>query len=299
MQKRSSHGSPGVRHGRRSSGQSGTDGFAAGKPRTDRHGRPRGREAADGPARPTRTAAAPALVPPAPEALAGCARQAGLTIPEQALQPLGIYLTELIRWNSVMNLVGAHDWREALTNLAGDSFHLAAFLADLPLPEAPLHWDLGSGAGLPGIPLRMVWERGDYWLVEAREKRALFLSRMLCSLRLPRTHVHRGRVEHFFGTQPRGADCVISRAFMPPETLLPLLAPHLAPQGLVILLCNRQPAALPPGWERVQHRAYSVRRPTAAASAAGETRCFLAVRLRREGALSPSGPSTDTPSREV
>lgn len=297
MQKRSSHGSPGVRHGRRSSGRQGTDGFAAGKPRTDRHGRPRGREAADGPARPTRTAAAPALVPPAPEALAGCARQAGLTIPEQALQPLGIYLTELIRWNSVMNLVGARDWREALANLAGDSFHLAAFLADLPLPEAPLHWDLGSGAGLPGIPLRMVWERGDYWLVEAREKRALFLSRMLCSLRLPRTHVHRGRVEHFFGTQPHGADCVISRAFMPPETLLPLLAPHLAPQGLVILLCNRQPAALPPGWERVRHRAYSVRRP--AASAAGETRCFLAVRLREAGALSPSGPSTVIPSSEV
>lgn len=284
MQKRSSHGSPGVRPDRRSS---------------DRHGRPRGREAAARPARSTRTAAAPVLVPPAPEALAGCARQAGLTIPEQALQPLGIYLTELIRWNSVMNLVGAHDWREALANLAGDSFHLAAFLADLPLPEAPLHWDLGSGAGLPGIPLRMVWERGDYWLVEAREKRALFLSRMLCSLRLPRTHVHRGRVEHFFGTQPRGADCVISRAFMPPEALLPLLAPHLAPQGLVILLCNRQPAALPPGWERVQHRAYSVRRPAAAASAAGETRCFLAVRLREAGALSPSGPSTDIPSSEV
>ncbi|WP_300732871.1 RsmG family class I SAM-dependent methyltransferase [uncultured Desulfovibrio sp.] len=282
MQKRSSHGSPGVRPDRRSS---------------DRHGRPRGREAAARPARSTRTAAAPVLVPPAPEALAGCARQAGLTIPEQALQPLGIYLTELIRWNSVMNLVGAHDWREALANLAGDSFHLAAFLADLPLPEAPLHWDLGSGAGLPGIPLRMVWERGDYWLVEAREKRALFLSRMLCSLRLPRTHVHRGRVEHFFGTQPRGADCVISRAFMPPEALLPLLAPHLAPQGLVILLCNRQPAALPPGWERVRHRAYGVRR--SAASAAGETRCFLAVRLHEAGALSPSGPSTDIPSSEV
>lgn len=286
MQKRSSHGSPGVRHGRRSSGRHGTDGPAAGKPRTAR------------PARSSRTAAAPALVPPAPEALAGCARQAGLTIPEQALQPLGLYLTELLRWNSVMNLVGARDWREALANLAGDSFHLAAFLAELPLPAAPLHWDLGSGAGLPGIPLRMVWERGDYWLVEAREKRALFLSRMLCSLRLPRTHVYRGRVEQFFGTQPRGADCVISRAFMPPEALLPLLAPHLAPHGLVILLCNRPPAALPPGWERVLHRAYGVRRP-AAASSAGETRCFLAVRLHREEALSPSGPSIDIPSSEV
>lgn len=287
MQKRSPHGGR-ARTGRQSSGPAGTGGPAPGKPRTA------------SPARSSRPAAAPALVPPAPEVLAACARQAGLTIPEQALQPLGLYLAELTRWNSVMNLVGARDWREALANLAGDSFHLAAFLADLPLPEAPLHWDLGSGAGLPGIPLRMVWDRGDYWLVEAREKRALFLSRMLCSLRLPRTHVYRGRVEQFFGTQPRGADCVISRAFMPPETLLPLLAPHLTPDGLVILLCNRLPAALPPGWERVMDRDYSVRRPAKAASSAGETRRFLAVRPGCAAARAASGPlpSPDTSSRE-
>lgn len=283
MQKRSSHGSR-VRTGGHSSGPARADGPAMEKPRTAR------------PNRASRPAAAPAPLSPAPEALADCARRSGLPIPEQAIQPLGLYLTELIRWNSVMNLVGARDWREALTNLAGDSFHLAAFLAALPLPDAPLHWDLGSGAGLPGIPLRMVWEKGDYWLVEAREKRALFLSRMLCSLHLPRTHVHRGRVEQFFGTQARGADCVISRAFMPPDTLLPLLAPHLAPDGLVILLCNRLPASLPPGWERVAHRAYAVRR-AAAASAVEETRRFLAVRLTREEAPAPSGPvpSPDTP----
>ena len=285
MQKRFSHGGPRARTGTARAGQSGPESRPARTTRMSRHPRP---------------AAAPAPVPPAPEALADCARRAGLTIPAQAIPPLAAYLTELLRWNSVMNLVGAHDWREALVNLAGDSFHLAAFLADLPLPEAPLHWNLGSGAGLPGIPLRMVWERGDYWLVEAREKRALFLSRMVCSLRLPRTHVYRGRVEQFFGTQPHGADCVISRAFMPPETLLPLLAPHLAPEGLVILLCNRLPASLPPAWERVAHRAYSVCRRVETAPSAEETRRFLAVRLRSTQRHAPSGslPPIDTPSSE-
>lgn len=273
--------------------------FSSGRLRADPAGKPS--KAGIGGRKREAPRARPALAPVAvaPEALDDCARRAGLPIPVRALRPLAAYLTELIRWNSVMNLVGARDWREALLNLAGDSFHLAVFLTDLPLPDAPLHWDLGSGAGLPGIPLRMVWEKGDYWLVEAREKRALFLSRMLCSLHLPRTHVHRGRVEQFFETQPRKADCVISRAFMPPETLLPLLAPHLAPEGLVVLLCNRLPAVLPPGWERVAHRAYAVRRP-AAASAAEETRRFLAVRLKREEAPAPSGsvPSPDTPSNE-
>lgn len=246
-----------------------------------------------------RLAPAPA---PTPDELAACARQAGLTIPDSALPSLAAYLDSLLRWNSVMNLVGAHDWRTALTNLAGDSFHLAAFLDGLPLPAEPLCWDLGSGAGLPGIPLRMVWQRGDYWLVEAREKRALFLSQSLHSLRLPRTHVHRGRVEAFFSEQARGADCVISRAFMPPRPLLDLLAPHLAPGGLAVLLLNDAGADLPPDWEVVAEEVYAVRRPNggrrSAAAPDGERRRFRAMRLREAAAPAPApaSPCTEEPS---
>ena len=85
-----------------------------------------------------------------------------------------------------------------------------------------------------------------------------------------------------------------------PETLLPLLAPHLTPDGLVILLCNRLPAALPPGWEHVMDRDYNVRRPAKAASPAGETRRFLAVRPDCAAARAASAPlpSPDTSSRE-
>lgn len=193
-----------------------------------------------------------------------------------------------------MNLVGARDWREALSNLVGDSIHLADFLARLPLPADPLCWDLGSGAGLPGIPLRMIWQSGDYWLVEAREKRALFLAQTLQALGLPRTHVHRGRAEAFFAGQERGADCVISRAFMPPRPLLDLLAPRLAPGGLVILLLNAADDELPPAWEPAAEQSYVVRRLTGrrAASPAGERRLFRAVRLREGAASAPSSVSS-------
>lgn len=161
---------------------------------------------------------------------------AGADLPAAAAEPLAVYLEMLCRWNAAMNLTGARTWQEAVTRLAVDSFHLAAFLDSLSLPAEPLSWDLGSGAGLPGIPLRLVWTRGAYYLVEVREKRALFLSSVLSRLQLPATHVFRGSVEHFFQGQHCPADCIVSRAFMPWRNLLDLTRPHLRPEGVLIIL---------------------------------------------------------------
>ena len=146
----------------------------------------------------------------------------GAEVPQAALEPLAEYLEMLCQWNKAMNLVGPHTWQDILGRLAVDSFHLAAFLDKLDLPEAPLCWDLGAGAGLPGIPLRMVWTRGAYYMVEVREKRALFISSVLSRLQLPSTHIFRGPVEHFFQGQYYKADCILSRAFMPWRQLLEL-----------------------------------------------------------------------------
>ena len=76
-----------------------------------------------------------------------------------------------------MNLVGTRTAEDTFFTLVVDSLHLGRFLReDVEYSAAPCCWDLGSGAGLPGLPLRMIWQEGDYWMVEAREKRALFLS---------------------------------------------------------------------------------------------------------------------------
>lgn len=232
--------------------------------------------------RPTAQATPPA--PPTRDALAALARQAGLPVPDAALTPLCQYLTMLCRWNAAMNLVGARNWREALVDLAGDSFYLARFLEELPLPEDPLFWDLGAGAGLPGIPLRMAFARGSYWLVEVREKRALFLAQAVAGLELPCTHVYRGRAQDFFEEQPRGADCILSRAFMPWQELLALLAPQLASGGLVIILALQDaPGALPPGWEMLACREYVVPRlkPAAGRASARQKKGQMPDTVRR------------------
>ncbi|MBQ3059327.1 MAG: 16S rRNA (guanine(527)-N(7))-methyltransferase RsmG [Desulfovibrio sp.] len=181
--------------------------------------------------------------------LAQLAQVCGATVPQTALEPLACYLEMLCRWNAAMNLVGARSWREIWGRLVVDSFHLADFLQVLPLPAAPLCWDLGSGAGLPGIPLRMAFTRGQYYLVEAREKRAIFLSSTLRRLRLQNTHVFHGRAEHFFQSQPHKAHCIISRAFMPWQDVLTLTRSHLDEHGLVIIMALEPiPESLPRGW---------------------------------------------------
>ena len=186
-------------------------------------------------------------------------RLSGAPVPEYAMDPLAGYLDMLCSWNKGMNLVGPYSWQDVLTRLVLDSFYLARFLERLVIPTAPVSWDLGSGAGLPGIPLRMAWKRGAYYMVEAREKRALFISPVLARLQLSQTYVFRGRAERFFQEQPRAADCIVSRAFMPWRQLLDFTAEHVQPGGLVVILANdAAPKQVPVPWCVALQESYGV-----------------------------------------
>lgn len=91
-------------------------------------------------------------------------------------------------------------------------------------------WDLGAGAGLPGIPLRMFWQLGHYYMIEVREKRSFFLNTALTTLGLQNTYVFRGKAEDFMTTKVKQniyADLILSRAFMPFAKMLPFVAPYL------------------------------------------------------------------------
>lgn len=146
------------------------------------------------------------------------------------------YLDMLERWNRSFNLSAKNASRADLASLCAVGEWVASFIADLPLPPDPVIWDLGAGAGLPGIPLRLRYAPGDYWLVEARAKRALFLSNVLARLELERTHVFRGRAEDFAGHGRPAPDLILSQAFMPWPELLPLARPWLAPDGFLLVL---------------------------------------------------------------
>ncbi len=178
------------------------------------------------------------------ESLARVLQEAECPCPEGSLDGLAAYLGMLMRWNRIMNLVGARSWQAAAKDLAADCLHLAKFLETLPLPAEPLCWDPGAGAGLPGIPLRLVWHKGSYHMVEIRQKRALFISQCLGTLSLPNTYVHNMDINAFMESTMKDckADLVVSRAFMPWEKVLALFADHLAPGGLVVFMAGQIPA---------------------------------------------------------
>ncbi len=202
--------------------------------------------------------------------LARVLRDAGAPCPENALPGLVTYITTLMRWNRVMNLVGASDWQEAARDLVSDCLRLADFLRELPLPQAPLCTDLGAGAGLPGIPLRLVWTDGAYHMVEIRQKRALFLAQMLGTLSLTRTFAHNMDARRFLaGNAP---DLVLSRAFLPWEQVLGLVADNLAGSGWVVFMASAAPA---PEEVTAKARGFAFRR-TLAYRSAGRERCFWA-----------------------
>lgn len=196
----------------------------------------------------------------------------GWNLPGGTAESLARYLELLESWNRRMNLVGPQGWQEVLATLVMDSMHLAGFLNGLPLPDAPLCLDLGAGAGLPGIPLRLVWDRGRYVMVEVRQKRAVFLRHVLARLDIPGTEVFHGAVEDL----PQGlapADLVLGRAFRPWKDMLRLSRGLQRPGGFTVIMSN-DPApsgkAIPRPWRLVGEQAYRVQ---------GLTRYFWALSL--------------------
>jgi 16S rRNA (guanine527-N7)-methyltransferase len=201
-------------------------------------------------------------------AVAAAAARLGRTLTEDQAGLLAVYLGLLVKWNSRMNLVGPSNWPEILETLIQDSWHLADLLAGLdPQPSDTL--DLGAGAGLPGIPLRVFWDAGDYWLVEPRQKRALFMEQAVAHMRLPRTRVICGRMEALPGERRR-AGLIVSRAFMPWRKLLDEVRGYLAPGGRVLVMSNETSDETVDGYALEGVREYAV---------AGGTRYFRLFRL--------------------
>lgn len=182
-------------------------------------------------------------------------------VDKTSLDGLSAYLDLLVTWNRVINL-SAFDSREKIfSELIVDSFYLADFLDTLfPKNAMPLSADLGAGAGLPGIPLRLLWKAGSYTMVEPREKRSLFLTNALSRLKLERTNVFRGTAEKFFAIHDaiKKPDCIISRAFMPWPKLASLCEPHMENNGLLIVMANQKAPANLDRWQLFQDYSYPV-----------------------------------------
>ncbi len=148
---------------------------------------------------------------------------------EQCLQ-LARYLAYVREYSAVLNLTGIQDLNRLADELVVESFKL------LELGGIAAGWeviDLGSGNGSPVVPLALLCSEAHFTAVEARERRAAFLVRVRVGLRLENLTIMQARAEEVLAERPGSFDLVTSRAFAPPDTLVPLAAALVAGGGEV------------------------------------------------------------------
>ena len=170
-------------------------------------------------------------------------RQLGL---DAALaEPLLAYLALLARWNATYNLTAIRDPREMLVKHLLDSLAMHAHLDGIGNLA-----DLGTGPGLPGIPLAIARPDLQVVLVESNGKKARFLREAVRTLKLGNARVAESRAEAL--DEPGAYDAITARAL---ATLPDILAVggHLPrPGGRLLAMKGAVPreeiAALPPGW---------------------------------------------------
>jgi 16S rRNA (guanine527-N7)-methyltransferase len=175
---------------------------------------------------------------------------------EQQLSQLSAYLDLLMHWNQRINLTAVRDAEHIVTRHFGESLFAARMLlprsaasgrdsaADIVTAEPPLpprserpssgfHVnDIGSGAGFPGLPLKIYAPEIALTLIESNQKKATFLKEVVRTLRLMSVNVFAGRAESF--KEP--ADLVTMRAVERFDQTLPIAASQVAPGGSLGLL---------------------------------------------------------------
>lgn len=141
------------------------------------------------------------------------------------------YCDILKYWNSITNLISSRNVDKLLTKLIRQS---VAPLALMDVPQRAKMLDIGSGAGLPALPLKFA--RAGFAGDDARPRRKkyLFLRRVIADLALPGVEVVRGRLEEVYQTPAwqRDYDLVTTRGTGSAAALFPKLQPLVRPGGM-------------------------------------------------------------------
>ena len=154
------------------------------------------------------------------------------------------YLALIDKWNRVYNLTAVRAPEQMVTQ------HLLDSLAVAPHLRGSSLLDVGSGAGLPGIPLAVAAPRTQVTLLEANQKKSAFLQQAKLELKLDNVAVVCERVEAW--RPGRTFEMVISRAFSDLAEFVNLAGRHAAPGGRLAAMKGIYPheelAQLPAGW---------------------------------------------------
>lgn len=163
----------------------------------------------------------------------------GVSLPPEATGQLLRYVELLAKWSVVYNLTAIREPERMVTH------HLLDSLAALPTLDAlagaaPARiLDIGSGAGLPGVPIAVARPRWQVTMAEPVQKKVAFIAQAVAEIGLRNATPSLGRVEDLRSPQP--FDLVISRAFSDLASFAEAALPHLAPSGRIVAMKGVHP----------------------------------------------------------
>jgi len=161
----------------------------------------------------------------------------GASLSAKLAAQLQTYLDLLLRWNARTNLTSIRNPEQIVTRHFGESLFAARLLqehgafassASVPVTLA----DVGSGAGFPGIPIKLLVPELHLTLIESQNKKATFLREVLRALDIQNAEVYCGRAED----RKQSAAIVTMRAVEKFSSALPVAVALVAPGGMLCLL---------------------------------------------------------------
>ena len=164
----------------------------------------------------------------------------GLNLSSENIADLELFLLEMGRWNQVHNLTAIEGEKNSVRLHLIDSITVLPIMCQFLGMKNPKIADLGSGGGLPAIPIAILKPSWHLTLIEAVRKKTAFLQHVRGKLGLKNIEVLSERAEAIAKTRPGQFDAVISRAFTNLAHFLDLSLPLLKPDGLVFAMKGKR-----------------------------------------------------------
>lgn len=156
----------------------------------------------------------------------------GIRLSSSQIEQISAYLDLLVKWNAKTNLTAIRDPEEMVRRHFGESLFAAAHMYSQSVSRSETLIDLGSGAGFPGIPIKIYAPEVHVTLIESQNKKATFLREVIRALGLKHIQVHTGRAEQSGLT----ASTVTMRAVEKFDQSLPVAASLVEQAGRLVLL---------------------------------------------------------------
>lgn len=168
-------------------------------------------------------------------------QERGITLSAEQLKQFDLYYEELVSWNEKMNLTGITEREQVYTKHFYDSISLAFFL---DMNEIKNLADIGSGAGFPGIPLKICFPHLKLTIVDSLNKRISFLQHICTTLKLTDVQLIHGRAEDIARqyTHRDAYDLVTARAVARQSLLNEFCLPFTHKDGIFAAMKGSDPS---------------------------------------------------------